>query len=274
MKSSFSGFARLAAPTDHPIGNPELQGLSTQDLDEVLACFSEIDTESSQESNKIAYLEQMLRLQEPRHLSETQLSGRRFLLDMLSRLSQLPTGEQAQTVALKDWYPSHPYKYLIYLLERTGRHELSSTIQHAQGIQSFQESDLLALRQWMDQYGIAANEVALIQPNFFAVRSRDASGMEQKGIHPQFVPLVDSSRERSHDYAEEAFLGASEPLRLIQSPLQAAEMLNVESRGEVLASIYEQPFDQQADDKGRLKAFFVPNRSGEPLIGLSFMMID
>lgn len=273
MKSSLSGIARLAARADHPIGNPELEGLSTHDLDEVLACFSEIDTESSQESNKIAYLEQMLRLREPRHLTETQLSGRRFLLDMLSRLSQLPAGEQAQTVALKDWYPSHPYKYLIYLLERTGRHELSATIHHAQGIQSFQESDLIALRQWMDRYGIAAHEVALIQPNFFAVRSKDASSDDQKGIHPQFAALVDSSRERSHDYAEEVFLGGSER-RLIQNPLQATEALNLEGRGEALASIYEQAFDQQGDNKGHLKAFFVPNRTGEPLIGLSFMMID
>jgi hypothetical protein len=273
MNSNISGIARLAAHANNPNGNPEPLALTAHDLDQVLACFSEIDTESpAQESSKIAYLEQMLRLQEPRHLTESQLSGRRFLLDMLSLMSLLPTGQQAQEVTLKDWHPAHPFKYLIYLLERTSCVELAARVTAIQGIQEFVDADFMALGQWLDRHGIASHELALIQPNFFIGARRAAPvPAENQGLHPNFVALAQASRERNHDYVAEAFLSLSEPLKLVQRSMALPAPMAHAGRGEAIASIYDTPYDPMAALQTRLKAFFIPNRFGEPMIALSFV---
>ena len=275
MNSSYHGLARLAAIAKYPIGNDDSQALTAEDVDEVLACFSEIDTESLVlESNKIAYLEQMLRLQEPRHLSETQLSGRRFLLDMLRRLSLLPTGNQAQAEAIKDWDPSHPLKYLVYLLERTAASALAERVRVVKGIQDFLEMDLMSLGQWIDRHGIDVRELALIQPNFFAGEKAATAAQVQQPIHPQFAALAEESKSRNNDYVAEAFLSKAGPMNLVHK--STVQQMNVaeQGRGEALASIYDVPFDHLAATQTRLKAFFIPNRFGEPMIALSFVNAD
>lgn len=277
MNSSYPGLARLAAHTQNPIGTQEEQAFTAEDLDAVLACFSEVNTESlTLESNKIAYLEQMLRLQMPRHLSETQLSGRRFLFDMLRRLSLLPEGEPAQAATIKDWEPLHPFKYLVYLLERTTASDLANRVRSVKGIQDFLEVDLMRLGQWLDRNGIDGRELALIQPNFFgAMRDAKQNASTAPTIHPQFAALAMESRERNHDYLAEAFLSDSAPMTLMQkSPEADAHKHAQQGRGEALASIYDAPYDHLAATQTRLKAFFIPNRFGEPMIALSFVNAD
>jgi hypothetical protein len=277
MNSSISGLARLATFAKNPTGKLSDKTATMQDFDELLNCFSEIDTEStsSLESNKVAYLEQMLRLQEPVHLSATQLSGRRFLLDMLSRLSKLPQGQPSQAAkinSLKDWHPTHNFKYLIYLLERTSRSEMAAKVQAVKGIQDFDEADLIGLGQWLHRYGITARELALIQPSFFAGdRQSSASPTERQGIHPQFEALAEASRARSHDYLAEAFLSISEPLKLVPSVPVATVNASMQGRGEALGSIFDSPYDQKAATQTRLKAYLIPNKSGESMVALSFV---
>ncbi len=282
MNSNISQVARFAAQSKNPIGNEAFEASTTQNLDNALDCFSEINTESlTLESNKITYLEQMLRLQEPRHLSETQLSGRRFLLDMLSLMSGLPqrqsTHEAAPVMDLA--IEPHRFKYLIYLLERTTRSELADRVREVSGIHDLQENDLAALGKWLDRYGIDGRELALIQPNFFAGYRKE--GMQEAashGIHPQFAALAQASRERNCDYLAEAFLSLAEPMKLVPkavgqqgSEANGAPKTSHAGRGEALASIYDTPFDQKAATQTRLKAFFIPNRFGEPMIALSFV---
>jgi hypothetical protein len=272
MISSYSGLARLAALAKNPTGNSEPPAMSMQALDQVLACFSEIDTESStRESNKITYLEQMLRLQEPRHLSATQLSGRRFLLDMLRLLSQLPaSGQSAREAApAKDAQPR--FQTLVYLLERTARPELAAKVAAIDGVHALDAAELVALVQWMDRYGITGRELALIQPSFFAGTSKVVDERQSStGIHPQFAALVDSSQRRSTDYLAQAFLSQSEPLRLVPKPSVEPPAPASPGIGEALASIFDTPHDAEAATRSRLKAFFIPNQHGEPIIALSF----
>ncbi len=276
MNSSISGLARLATLAKNPTGKSSDKTATRQDFDELLNCFSEIDTEStsSVESNKVTYLEQMLRLQEPVHLSATQLSGRRFLLDMLSRLSKLPEGQPSQAAkinSLKDWHPTHNFKYLIYLLERTSRSEMAAKVQKVKGIQDFDETDLIGLGQWLHRYGITARELAFIQPSFFAGDRQNAATPERQGIHPQFEALAEASRERSHDYLAEAFLSIAEPLKLVPRVPVATMNASTQGRGEALGSIFDSPYDQKAATQTRLKAYLIPNKSGESMVALSFV---
>jgi hypothetical protein len=279
MNLNISQVAVLAAHPNHPMGNPKQETSAKGDLDKVLDCFSEIDTESlKHEGNKIAYLEQMLRLQEPKHLSETQLSGRRFLLDMLSLMSELPdrqpTHEAAETT-IGVGLPQHRFKYLIYLLERTTRDELAARVSEVEGIHDFDASELAALGQWLDRYGIDGRELALIQPNFFGgFRKEGQQESSFQGIHPHFAALAEASRERNCDYLAEAFVSLAEPLKLVpkaQAQQNSTPSTGHQGRGEALASIYDTPFDQKTATQTRLKAFFIPNRYGEPVIALSFV---
>jgi hypothetical protein len=173
MNLSVTNSAELASNTSSDKGEPALFAFAAEDLESSLDCFSEIDTESSTpESNKIAYLEQLLRLHAPQHLSETQRNGRRFVLDMLRILCLLPSVQRAQEGVEnthKDWDASLEFKYLVYLFERTARPDLAEKVRKAQNILSLDEAGILGLREWLTKHGLEGREIALIQPNFFRI---------------------------------------------------------------------------------------------------------
>jgi hypothetical protein len=280
MNSCYSGLARLASTANHPVGSGE--ELNRQDLEALIDCFSEIDTESKlPESNKIAYLEQLLRLREPRHLSETQQSGRRFVLDMLRLLSQLADGVEqhasleqldarsAEAVLPLVWDPSLEFKYLVYLMERTARPDLAARVRASQGITTWDEEGILHLREWLNAHGLDAHELALIQPNFFRSHVQKATE-KPKGmrIHPSFVALSKATQERNHDYLAGTFFGLSQPIAV-----EASSKMKTGPSGlqEAMASIFDTPYNPQAATQTRLKAFLIPNQFGEPVLALSFM---
>lgn len=273
MNSRDTELARLASTAHHPNELGKESALAAQDLGASLDCFSEIDTESSTpESNKIAYLEQLLRLREPQHLSETQQSGRRFVLDMLRFLCQLPDMQQAQA-GPQAWDPNLEFKYLVYLLERTAKPDLAEQMRHADSILSLDEPTILALREWLSRHGLDAHELALIQPNFFRGKKAAMQVEHQMSLHPMFAALSRASSERNHDYLASTFFGMSQPPVLQHAdhhPRLKAQFKPQAGLEEAMATIFEPPYDESAATQTRLKAFFIPNRHGEPMIALSF----
>lgn len=244
------------------------------DFETLLDCFSEIDTElNTPERNRIAYLVQLLRLHEPAHLSETQRSGRRFVLDMLWFLRLLPDGQQAQAdaVDVQDWKAPTAFKYLVHLLERTAQVALANRVRVCKGITSLDAHTLLQLREWLQHHGLDAHELALIQPRFFR-DSVPTPHPASAGLHPHFATLSKESQERNHDYLTRAFFGM--PQHLMHPPLGTqgggSEVKPQAGLEEAMASIFDTPYDQKSATRTRLKAFFIPNRFGEPVIALSF----
>jgi hypothetical protein len=270
MNSRFSRLARLASTTNHPIGTEEELATNGHDLGALLDCFSEIDTESKlPERNKIAYLEQLLRLREPRHLTESQARGRRFLLDMLSLLCLLPEGQTEEALP-QGWDPTLEFKYLVYLLERTAKPVLATQVRQATDITALGETGILALREWLHHNGLDAHELALIQPNFFRTQKRVETQQNDLRIHPLFAALSKASQERNHDYLTGTFFGMSQPLVMENAPVKNTAK-SQESLEAAMATIFDTPYDQKTAVQTRVKAFFIPNRFGEPVVALSFM---
>jgi hypothetical protein len=247
---------------------------STQgpDLEALLDCFSDIDTESDrQESNRIAYLVQLLQLRDIRHLSESQQTSRRFLLDMLGTLSaSLHPQPQAQSPALAGFDPTCRLKYLVFLLERTAQPALAAKVRQAESWSVIDPQVVVEVRLWLDRNGFDPSELAMLQPALF--RPAPSGEALETPLHPHFVALHQATHERTHDYFAQAFLSLSKPIESTAHELtpEAATETST-ARGEAVASVFDTPYDQKAATTTRLKAFFIPNRFGEPVIALSFM---
>jgi hypothetical protein len=268
-----SGIDRPAPSHLSPPPGEEASAWDRRGIEGLHHRFSEIDTESTRpECNRIIYLEQLLRLREPRHLSSSQLAGRRFLLDMLRLVCQLPPVQLAQAGVVEfpgRFDPRREFKYLGYLLERSGKPGLAMRIYSSRGISSLDEPDVLALREWLDSNGLDLQELAMIQPDFFRDDRMDAAADDQPKIHPMFLSLSRASRDRNHDYLAGTFFGLSQWIRFV--PSGGAESKPNAGWEEAMSSIFGSPLDSKAAARARLKEFFIPSRSREPVVGLSFL---
>ncbi len=274
MNSRHPEIAHLASAS-HPQNESGLESaLAAQNLEASIDCFSEIDTESfSPENNKIVYLEQLLRLHEPQHLSETQKSGRRFVLDMLRVLCLLPDVQRAQEGGSdlpKNWDPDLEFKYLVYLFERTSSAALAEKVRKASSILSLDAQGILELREWLGKNGLDAHELSLIQPNFFRGQKMTQQDSKQLHLHPMFAELSKESLERNHDYLVRTFYGLSYPFFKDSEGGNVSKSTQDAGLEEAMAPVFDLAADLNTAVKTRLKAFFIPNRQGEPMVALSF----
>ncbi len=274
MNSRVSKSAELATNTASENEENGLLAFCGLDLESALDCFSEIDTESSTpESNKIAYLEQLLRLHAPQNLSETQRNGRSFVLDMLRILCLLPSVQRAQEgvgTTPKDWDPSLEFKYLVYLFERTARPDLAEKVRQAENILSLDGAGILGLREWLTKHGLEGREIALIQPNFFSGTRTAPINNDQVSLHPMFEELHAESKTRNHDYIIRSFYGLSHSLRVNPEVGSAEQVRPQVGLEEALATVFETPVLENPAPKMRLKAYLIPNPNGEPMVALSY----
>jgi hypothetical protein len=242
------GPSRLACADgldDGPRGPLNETPLPMHDLEEAIACFSEIDTEFSPPAmTKVAYLEQRLRLEEPAVLDARQAAGRRFLLDMLGLLSLPATQGEAQEPP-RGWEPAHPYKYLLWLLRRTAQDGLAAAVAGSAGVCDLAAADLAALCRWAALHGLQARELGQIQPNFFTGRA--AERVSDARMHPRLWQLAEESSHRSTDYLSMAFRS-----------MAGAEHDEPQGhgRGEALAAVFEQVQAPGPYAHGRWKVFF------------------
>ncbi|MEY3442263.1 MAG: hypothetical protein RLZZ519_544 [Bacteroidota bacterium] len=275
MNSRVTGPARNASTSFSQDEGGIESAFMAQDLASSLDCFSEIDTESrTPESNKISYLEQLLRLHEPPYLSETQRSGRRFVLDMLRVLCLLPDLQQAQEGKPdlpKDWEPTLEFKYLVYLFERTASPSLAEKVRQSSSILSFDGVAILQLREWLSRNGLAAHELALIQPNFFRGQKMAPKESGQLHLHPKFAELSKASVERNHDYLVRTFFGLSHPLLWDAESATMDKVKQEAGLEEAMAPVFQSEVALETVVKSRLKPIAAPQREGEPPVALSFV---
>ncbi|MEM7037075.1 MAG: hypothetical protein AAF570_08870, partial [Bacteroidota bacterium] len=164
-----------------------------------------------------------------------------------------------------------------FLMDRTGAGTLAKKLANG----ALEEGSMATARKviaWLSTHGIHRTELAMIQP-YFSESRRDEAGLSQ-----MFAGLQRATQERNGDYLASAFVGASSGIVRNGDAVRASETTVAEhapitvdarpGRGEALAAIFELLRPSSAgnhrEDSHQVRAFFMPNTLGEPVIALTF----
>ncbi|MEM6273588.1 MAG: hypothetical protein AAF998_29560 [Bacteroidota bacterium] len=189
--SNVRHLARYSSPGTLP--GPDHTVLERQ-LDALWGSNSELNTENSVRiSNHLTYVSQLLSLRSTQHLNEARRNNRTHLLHFLGRYAErgiFPSGyEQNASGRLCHKDEAGRRCAIGHLIEKTSGPNLADRICGTH-LDLMDGHTRLALEAWMDQNGITAEELALIQPGF----RPGGNHRSAPGISAAFTGLQAASR--------------------------------------------------------------------------------
>lgn len=280
--------ARYSSPAPKP--GRALTQPRNRSLTELFGDFSELNTEKNDRiSTQLADIEQVLRVHTTSHLSDAQRTNRRYLLDLLSLYQMMGAyprdydRQDAEALAYVD--PDGRFCAVGFLVDRTAGREMAMRVCN-------REVSTSELNAWLETYGIEHSEIALLHPRSFHVHANSQAGYPAPwGMSQAFAGLQAATLSRHGDYLASTFVATTSGIAAVQAPTQqiretveqpakqahataSVAATDVPSgRREALAAMFEMLRPDTHGShylKPNLRAFFIPNQLGEPVIALTF----
>lgn len=216
-------------------------------------CFSESDTEKSfQPNGHIAYVESLLRLHNPKHLSQTQAEMRELLLDLLLVYAN---GRSIGRVTNQNEHDSActaegAFCPAGFLLTHTAGKELAGKVCKIQDLFQLDRETRDQLLAWMEGSGISPAEWQMIQPRFSdLINGKQAPATQPETIHPMFSGLQKSSQHWIRDYITRTFIGTRSLIQM------GVDLTQLPSRSLSVATVLLEDLEAHAEGPAHISHF-------------------
>lgn len=262
MHPNYRQLARFSSPETLPAAHGKAP---ERNLTKLFGAFTDVNTEKQERiSNRLTYVQQLLKMRKTTELTPQQQSNRTQLLNLLElyvMLGKYPSDydqKVKERLCFKD--ASGRRCAIGFMIERTAGQHLADIVCDQESLEFLVPAHKSAYEAWLAQSGMTSEELAMIQPNFSGQAPADSQA--PSGVSQTFASLREASQRRG-SYPDSAFVGASP-----EAVVLAGHRPSPQKQNTILVNTAASPTGATADSQ--LRVFFLSSAKGEPVVAMTF----